>query len=102
MIEEHLTVANEAGFHVRPATLICKAAMRYQSNITLRKGSEEADCKSCLDLLALMAPLGTELVLRADGEDEKQAFDAIRELFDKKFYEDEFASEDANATASAE
>ncbi len=92
MITKELTISNTAGFHVRDASLVCKTAMKYASKLTLAKEGYRADCKSCLDLLTLMAPQGTVLTLSAEGDDEIQAVEAIQELFDHKFYEDEFAS----------
>lgn len=71
--------------------MICKTARQYESEISLAKGSYVADCKSCLDLLTLMAPCGERLTLTADGEDSEDALRAIELLFERKFYEDEFA-----------
>ncbi len=92
MIEKELTVQNVAGFHVRVASIVCKTAMKYASEVKLCKGAYEADCKSCLDLLSLMCPQGESLTLKIDGADEAPAFEAIETLFQHKFYEDEFAS----------
>ena len=91
MIETEVTVQNSAGFHVRDASLVCKTAMKFNSQLRLHKGGAVADCKSCLDLLSLMAPQGTELVLTAEGDDEQAATNEIVKLFNVKFYEDEFA-----------
>lgn len=95
-LEEELTVQNAAGFHVRVASLICKTAMKFESKISLAKGSYFADCKSCLDLLTLMAPRGEKLKLRVEGVDAESAFAAIETLFARKFYEDEFADASPN------
>ncbi|MBQ9874544.1 MAG: HPr family phosphocarrier protein [Thermoguttaceae bacterium] len=92
MVTKELTVLNQAGFHVRNASAVCKLAMKYSSKLSLSKGGYAADCKSCLDLLSLMAPQGTKLILAADGEDEQAATDSIADLFEHKFYEDEFAA----------
>ena len=92
MITKELTILNNAGFHVRDASLVCKTAMKFSSNLTLSKGGHKADCKSCLDLLSLMAPQGTDLTLSAEGDDAEEAVAALQELFEHKFYEDEFAS----------
>jgi len=90
-LSKELTVKNKAGFHVRVASMICKTAMQYEAKISLAKGTYAADCKSCLDLLTLMAPCGERLVLTVDGGDSEDALRAIELLFERKFYEDEFA-----------
>jgi len=92
MVVKELTVQNNAGFHVRNASLLCKTAMKYNANLGMSKGGGfVADCKSCLDLLTLMAPKGTVLTLKADGEDAESAVAEIESLFNQKFFEDEFA-----------
>lgn len=90
-VSRELLVSNKAGFHLRVASLICQTAGKFASDLYLINGSYRADCKSCLDLLALMAPCGTVLTLNADGPDAAQAADAFEELFRIKFQEDEFA-----------
>lgn len=71
--------------------MICKTAMEYGAKISLAKGAYAADCKSCLDLLTLMAPCGERLTLTVDGDDAEDALRSIALLFERKFYEDEFA-----------
>jgi len=93
-ISRQLTVLNAAGFHVRVASLVSKTAMKYESQITLSRNGYKADCKSCLDLLAIMATQGTVLTLVATGGDAKEAVDRITFLFDKKFGEDEYSGYD--------
>lgn len=89
MITKKLTVLNSSGFHVRSASAVCKLAMGSSSKVTLSKGSAKADCKSCLELLSLMAPQGTELELVVQGDDENYVASSIEELFKNKFNENE-------------
>ena len=91
MIVKDLVVQNNAGFHVRSASLLCKTAGKFNANLSLSKGGGyDADCKSCLDLLTLMAPKGTVLTLKAEGDDAEQAVQEIESIFNQKFFEDEF------------
>ena len=95
-LSKELIVKNKAGFHVRVASMICKTALKYKAEVALGKGAYVADCKSCLDLLTLMAPCGERLTLTVDGEDAEDAQRAIELLFERKFYEDEFADVEPN------
>ena len=95
-LSKELIVKNKAGFHLRVASMICKTALKYEANVTLAKGSYVADCKSCLDLLTLMAPCGERLTLTVDGQNSEDALSAIELLFERKFYEDEFADVEPN------
>lgn len=90
-ISRRLTVTNKAGFHLRVASLISKTATEYDDDIFLTNGNYRADCKSCLDLLAVMAPCGTELILEAKGAKAGEIADRFAEMFRTKFGEDEFA-----------
>lgn len=90
-ISRKLLVTNKAGFHLRVASMISQAAMRSDSEVSLTNGTYHADCKSCLDLLAVMAPEGTTLTLCTEGPDALKIADIITEMFRTKFGEDEFA-----------
>lgn len=80
-----VTVLNEAGLHARPAHLLVELASKFQSSITIGKGSEFVDCKSILSLLTLGAAKNTKLSLRADGADAAEAVQSIVELFESSF-----------------
>ena len=82
-----VTVLNESGLHARPADLLVRMANQFKSTIMIGRGSEFVDCKSILSLLTLGAAKGTELSLRADGDDADQALQSIAELFDARFEE---------------
>lgn len=96
-----LRVENKAGFHLRVASMISKTASGAKSEVTLANGSYRADCKSCLDLLALMAPRGTALTLEAAGEDAETVAEAIESMFRTKFGEDEYAADSGQNASSA-
>ncbi|HQP94022.1 MAG TPA: HPr family phosphocarrier protein, partial [Thermoanaerobaculia bacterium] len=51
------------------------------------KDGEEVDGKSILGILLLAAPQGVRLQVRAEGEDEARAIEAIAELFADRFGE---------------
>jgi len=96
-----LRVENKAGFHLRVASMISQTALNAASDVLLKNASYEADCKSCLDLLALMAPQGTELTLTVDGEDAVEVADQMEQIFRTKFGEDEFAAGSAGSSSKS-
>lgn len=91
-VTRNLVVSNSAGFHLRVASMISKAVSAYEADIFLAHGSYKADCKSCLDLLAIMAPCDTKLTLEVEGDQAEEIADMIADMFKNKFWEDEFAS----------
>lgn len=88
MIEKILTVKNRAGIHARPAALIAQTANKFSCEISLEKDSNAVNAKSIMGVITMAAGYNTVLTLKADGADEKEAVDAITQLFENKFEED--------------
>lgn len=90
-LTKELLVSNRCGIHLRVGALISKTSNRFNpdTEITLRKGSYVADCRSVLDLLSLGAFQGDAVVLEVSGTDAEEAQAAISELFNARFHEDE-------------
>ncbi|MBQ9908437.1 MAG: HPr family phosphocarrier protein [Treponema sp.] len=88
MTEKFLTVLNRAGIHARPAALIAQTANKFASEITIEKDSASVNAKSIMGVITMAAGYNTQLILRAEGSDEKQAVEAISQLFENKFEED--------------
>lgn len=87
MTEKTTVIKNRAGIHARPATLIVKEASKFKSNVYIEKGSEKINAKSILCILTLGGSYNTELKVSAEGEDEKEAVEALVALIDNKFDE---------------
>ncbi|MDO4767825.1 MAG: HPr family phosphocarrier protein [Pseudomonadota bacterium] len=85
--EKIIRVGNTLGIHARPAGKISQEAQRYESAVSIHSKDGEADAKSILDILALAAPQGAELTLRAQGPDAKEAVRALSDLFADMFGE---------------
>ena len=83
--ERQVTVLNEKGLHVRPATKFAETAARFRSRIDVVKDGESVNGKSSIDLLTLAAEPGAHLMIRADGEDAEQAVDALGRLVLDRF-----------------
>ncbi|MDG5815043.1 HPr family phosphocarrier protein [Chitinispirillales bacterium ANBcel5] len=88
MTERTVKVVNSLGIHARPASLIVQTAMKHKSSIQLIKDEVPADAKSIMSVMMLAASVNTSVVIRAEGEDEKEAVDSIAALFEKKFNEE--------------
>ncbi len=84
MVEREATVVPEEGLHARPAAQFVKAAKAYSSNIKVIKGDTEANAKSSLSLMSLGARHGDKLTIRAEGEDEEAAAEALVELVSRE------------------
>ena len=87
MITKDIEIKNKLGLHARAAAKLVHTAARFKADIKVRKGDEEVDGKSILGILLLAAGRGSVIKVRADGEDERDALDAIEKLIEAKFDE---------------
>ncbi|HEX8090185.1 MAG TPA: HPr family phosphocarrier protein [Blastocatellia bacterium] len=90
MKERRVTISNRLGLHARAAARLVRRATQFTSQIELEREDtgDAADGKSILSVLLLAASRGTCLIIRARGDDEQPAADAIAELVEQKFGEE--------------
>lgn len=89
MIDHHITIINKLGLHARAAAKLVSTASAYSSKIKVAYNGNEVDGKSIMSVMMLAASKGCELHLKVDGEDESAALNAIIELINNRFDEDE-------------
>ena len=63
MQEREVTIVPEEGLHARPAAEFVKEAKKYDSDIKVIKGDQEANAKSSLSLMSLGAAKDDELTI---------------------------------------
>jgi phosphocarrier protein HPr len=85
MTESRATILNQEGLHARLAARLVSLASKFRSRVVLEKDSQTADAKSIMSVLILAAGPGTELRILAEGDDEKQAAEAIAQLIRSRF-----------------
>jgi len=88
MMEKTVKVINSLGIHARPASLIVQTAIKFKSSIQLVKDGASADAKSIMSVMMLAAAQDSNVIIRANGEDEAEAVEAIIKLFQLKFNEE--------------
>jgi phosphotransferase system HPr (HPr) family protein len=66
--------------HARPAGTVVREAARAAADIRVEANGRSANAKSILDILALGATGGTELVISASGPDAAEALERLSEL----------------------
>jgi len=87
LIQREVTLNNVLGLHARAAARFVQVASRFRSRITLSKDGRGVDAKSILGILMLAGAQGDRLVLSAQGDDEKEAVEALSALILSRFGE---------------
>lgn len=87
MVRKKVTVKNKSGLHARPASVLVQVASNFESEFTINMYGFNVNGKSILGVMTLAAEYGSEMELLFEGPDEKEALDAVVELFEKKFNE---------------
>ncbi len=88
MTEKLLTVKNRAGIHARPAALIAQTANKFACEINIEKDDTTVNAKSIMGVITMAAAYNMTLTLKCEGSDEKEAAEAIANLFESKFEEE--------------
>lgn len=89
MVSKKFVIKNPTGFHIRPAGMLCEAAMNHKAHITFRYGGNgsEANVKSILSILGACIRSGDEIELVCDGEDEADAMEELSAMIENGFGE---------------
>ena len=89
MQEESIVIINKLGLHARAAGKLIETTTRFSCDITIEKDGRNVDGKSIMAMMMLAAGKGTEISIKTNGDDEKDAIEAIIELINNRFGEDE-------------
>jgi phosphocarrier protein HPr len=86
-----VTITHAVGLHARPSVKFTKLAKTFQAKteISARDGGPWIDAKSIVKVMAMKAPEGTTLFIRATGKDAGMAVETLRALVERDFDEGE-------------
>jgi phosphotransferase system HPr (HPr) family protein len=86
--EVEITVNHEAGLHLRPAALFVQTAAAFQADVRVRNVTRDTpykNAKSAIDVMTLGVSQGHQIAIQAEGDDEKQATQALVKLIEANF-----------------
>jgi phosphocarrier protein HPr len=87
MMERTVEIVNKNGLHARPAAEIVKLSSKFKSEITIVRDDLEVNGKSIMGVMMLAAEFGSNIVVRANGDDAEAAINAIADLVAARFGE---------------
>ncbi|MCK5785429.1 MAG: HPr family phosphocarrier protein [Candidatus Sabulitectum sp.] len=88
MVELVVTVPNKLGIHARPAAMIVRAAVEFDSEIWLESPADKVNAKSIMGVMTLAASGGTSVTVSAAGDDETTAVEAVADVIKSGFGEE--------------
>lgn len=86
-VQREVVIPNREGLHFRPIMQFVDAAQRFRSRITVQCEGREADGRSPMELLMLVATQGVKIRLVADGEDANETVETLASLIESGFGE---------------
>ena len=82
MVSQQITVTNEQGLHMRPASLFAQAMTPFASDVKIIFNGTSYDAKSVMMLMSACIKCGAEIEVQCDGADEADALKKAIELIE--------------------
>lgn len=89
MAEAILNIINKKGLHARAAAKFVRVVDEFTAEIEVEKDGQSVSGYSIMGLLSLGASKGTQIAVRADGDDADDAITALADLCARRFDEEE-------------
>ncbi len=87
VLVRRLTIRNRRGLHARAAAKFVTTAERYGAAVEVVTDGQSVSARSIMGLMMLGAGPGSEIELRGEGWDAKEAIDALAALVEAGFHE---------------
>ena len=86
-VEREVAIRNRLGMHARAAVKFVQTANKFRCEVKVTKDGQEANGKSIMGLLTLVAAHGTTMTIICAGDDATAALAALTELVASGFGE---------------
>jgi phosphocarrier protein len=87
LAKRDVRIRNQLGMHARAAVKFVQLANKYRSEVKVSKDGNEANGKSIMGLLTLVAAVGSTMTIVCEGDDADNAVAALSTLVDEGFGE---------------
>jgi phosphocarrier protein len=89
MQQKTIPIINKLGLHARAAAKLVTTASRFAAEINISHNGQTVNGKSIMGVMMLAASKGTEITVAASGQDEEEALQAICQLVENRFGEEQ-------------
>lgn len=78
MVRSNVTVKMSGGLETRPIAMLVQLASQFQSKVHLESGEKSVNAKSIMGMMTLGIDNGDDVIVTAEGPDEKEAVEKLR------------------------
>lgn len=89
MKSSEINIINKLGVHARAAAKLVKLCATFSSEVYIGMPGKMVNGESIMGIMMLAAARGTRLTITTQGSDEEAAHEALRQLIENRFDEDE-------------
>ena len=87
MMEQTFTIINKLGLHARAAAKFVTTASEFGADIEVSRDGRTVNGKSIMGVMMLAAAKGTQICVKAEGDDAENALQALGSLINDYFGE---------------
>jgi phosphocarrier protein HPr len=84
-----IVIPNRRGLHARASAAFVKTAEKYDAEIQVTKDDQTVGGSSIMGLMMLTAGQGSTIVIVTEGPEAEEALEALTELVENGFYEND-------------
>jgi phosphocarrier protein len=88
-VSRSVDICNARGLHARASAKFVKLASTFDAEVKVSREGQTVDARSIMGLMMLAAGPGCEIDIIAEGPEAEQALDALVELVEGRFDEDQ-------------
>jgi phosphocarrier protein len=88
-VTQVVEIVNERGLHARASAKFVKLAATFDAEVTVSRDGTTVDARSIMGLMMLAAGMGSTVEIAAEGAEAQPALDALVELVQSRFDEDQ-------------
>jgi phosphocarrier protein len=85
--DREVRIRNQLGMHARAAVKFVQTANKFRCEVKVLKDGTEANGKSIMGLLTLVAAMGSTMTIICEGDDAETAVRSLATLVDEGFGE---------------
>ena len=87
MLSKKITLTNEQGLHMRPATVFSQAMTPFTCDVNILFHDKKYNAKSVMMLMSACMKRGSEIEIQCEGPDEEAAMNKAIELIESSLGE---------------